>query len=70
MPEFAVKSPVSLGDQPLVKSNQSNGQNCPMDWSEMSNGLVKSDQPIPNINTDINTDDIDGAKKPKKVKLL
>ena len=45
-----------------------------MQLSKLSNGYDKSVGPIPNINTDINadinTDDIDGAKKPKKVKLL
>ena len=67
MPEFAVKTPESLENQPLDKNDQSNGQNCPMDWSKLSNGLVKNDQPIPNVNTDnkpnSKPDDTSGEQK-------
>lgn len=67
MPEFAVKTPESLEDQPLDKNDQSNGQNCPIEWSKLSNGLDKNDQPIPDINqienTDSKPDDTNGEQK-------
>ena len=85
MPEFAVEEPqddtannTDLSEKtgsnpcgtPFVKSDKCICQKCQMDLSKMTNGFVKSDQPIPNINADINTDDIGSAKKPKKAKLL
>ena len=38
-----------------VKNDQSNGQKCPIEWSEMTNRMVKTVQPIPDSNTDSNT---------------
>ena len=44
----------------MVKNDQCNGQECPMDCSKMTNAMVKNDQPIPDVNTDskpdVNTD--------------
>ena len=60
MPEFAVNnsnaSTVALDDTPLVNSDKWISQNCQMDMSILTDALVNSDRPIPDINTDSKPD--------------
>lgn len=70
MPEFAVNnsniSTVALDDTPLVNSDKWISQNCQMDKSEMTNALVNSDRPIPDINTDSKPNSKPDTYKPEK----
>lgn len=52
----------------LFKNVKSIMQKCKMDDAEMSNGLCGNVEPIPNVNTDINTDDKPN-NKPRKARL-
>lgn len=47
--------------EPLVKTDLSISQNCPMHLSEMTDALVNNDRPIANVNADSNPD-----SKPKR----
>lgn len=70
MPEYSVESIENSHllkmTNGVVKNDECNHQKSIMDLSDLANGFVKNDEPIPDINTDIKPDvNTDKKSKPK-----